>query len=62
MEDWERMLPDSNGEYPLDSTFDEITWDARERQRRRHLPVNLHEGSSDSQSDTLMMAGDVVAD
>eukprot|EP00971_Amphidinium_carterae_P238114 4727091-Amphidinium_carterae.1 len=63
MEDWERQIPDSDGEYPLDFTHDEISWDARERSRRRHLPANLHEGSSDdSQSVTLMMAGDVVAD
>eukprot|EP00971_Amphidinium_carterae_P259730 5153364-Amphidinium_carterae.1 len=62
IEDRQRQIPDSDGEYPLDATYDEVTWDARERSRRRHLPEILHEGSSDSQSDTLLMAGDVVAD
>eukprot|EP00971_Amphidinium_carterae_P349810 6491238-Amphidinium_carterae.1 len=60
--DWQRQLPDSDGEYPLDATRDEITWDARERQRRRLLPENLHEGSSDSQGEEQMMTGRIDAD
>eukprot|EP00971_Amphidinium_carterae_P179490 3560041-Amphidinium_carterae.1 len=27
MPDWQRQIPDSDGEYPLDPTRDEITWD-----------------------------------
>eukprot|EP00971_Amphidinium_carterae_P130867 2592503-Amphidinium_carterae.1 len=62
MPDWQRQLPDSDGEYPLDPTRDEITWDDRERHRRRLLPENLHEGSSDSQGEELTTAGGVDAD
>eukprot|EP00971_Amphidinium_carterae_P004132 82070-Amphidinium_carterae.1 len=61
IENWERMIPDSDGEYLLDPIHDEITWDARERHRRRHLPENLHDGSSDSQGETTM-TGDIGAD
>eukprot|EP00971_Amphidinium_carterae_P166456 3299004-Amphidinium_carterae.1 len=62
MAEWQRQLSDSDGEYALDPFNGEITWDARERHRRRHLPENLHEGSSDSQGDEPMTTGRVGAD
>eukprot|EP00971_Amphidinium_carterae_P091781 1816950-Amphidinium_carterae.1 len=64
-EPWERYPGSDEEEYDPNYPED-VSWNDDERRRRRHLPQNLHEGSSSgSHSDsetTLMMGGHVVAD
>eukprot|EP00971_Amphidinium_carterae_P042306 831347-Amphidinium_carterae.1 len=60
-EPWERY-PDSNGEgAKLSRSGHIMSWNSEKRRRRRHLPQNAHEGSSDagddSDGETLMMGG-----